>query len=74
MCLSRTGNKCISVIVPKWSVFQNTVTIIKFDYICYDMIVKINVTRFAKTLLEGTRIFAKFLNQAPLKLIGCHFY
>ena len=26
MCLSRTGTRWISVLVSKWSVFQNTVT------------------------------------------------
>ena len=26
MCLSRTGKRWISVVVSKWSVFQNTVT------------------------------------------------
>ena len=28
MCLSRTGKRWISVVVSKWSVFQNTVTYI----------------------------------------------
>ena len=37
MCLSRTGKRWISVVVSKWSVFQNTVTYLLLYQSLYDL-------------------------------------